>query len=129
MMQVPLERDINIAVNGCSGFATSTQKRPFRGMLISRYRGTYLIGSWLITKPRDWMTRRYLHVSGVARMSLSACPMSATLLLSLTLAPRRRKPAQLAGCASCFVHCTVVIASDSALLALEPGNHNLFHIK
>ena len=26
---MPLERDINIAVNGCSGFATSTQIGPF----------------------------------------------------------------------------------------------------
>ena len=43
MRQVPLERDINIAVNGCSGLATSTQKGPFMAMLISRSRGTYLI--------------------------------------------------------------------------------------
>ena len=43
MRQVPLERDIKIAVNGCSGFATSTQKGPFAAMLISRSRGTYLI--------------------------------------------------------------------------------------
>ena len=43
MRQVPLERDINIAVNGCSGFATSTQKGPFMAMLISRSRDTYLI--------------------------------------------------------------------------------------
>ena len=35
--------DINIAVNGCSGFATSTQKWPFMAMLISRSRGTCLI--------------------------------------------------------------------------------------
>ena len=41
--QVPLERDINIAVNGCSEFATSTQKGPFMAMLISHSRGTYLI--------------------------------------------------------------------------------------
>ena len=43
MRQVPLERDINIAVNGCSWFATSTQKGPFTAMLISHSRGTYLI--------------------------------------------------------------------------------------
>ena len=43
MRQVPLERDINIVVNGCTGFATSTQKGPFMAMLISRSRGTYLI--------------------------------------------------------------------------------------
>ena len=43
MRQVPLERDINIAVNGCSGFTTSTQKGPVVAMLISRSRGTYLI--------------------------------------------------------------------------------------
>ena len=45
MGQVPLERDVNIAVNGCSGFATSTQKGPFTAMLISLSRGTYLIYS------------------------------------------------------------------------------------
>ena len=43
MRQVLLERDINIAVNGCSGLATSIQKGPFAAMLISRSRGTYLI--------------------------------------------------------------------------------------
>ena len=43
MRQVPLERDINIAVNGCSGFATSTQKGPFTAIFISRSRGTCLI--------------------------------------------------------------------------------------
>ena len=40
---MPLERDINIAVNGCSEFATSIQKGPFMAMLISRSRGTYVI--------------------------------------------------------------------------------------
>ena len=43
MRHEPLERDINIAVNGCSWFATSTQKGPFTAMLISHSRGTYLI--------------------------------------------------------------------------------------
>ena len=43
MRQVPLECDINIAVTGCSGFATSTQKGPFTAMLIYRSKGTYLI--------------------------------------------------------------------------------------
>ena len=43
MRQVPLECDINIAVNRCSGFATSTQKGPYMAMLISHSRGTYLI--------------------------------------------------------------------------------------
>ena len=43
MRQVPQERDTNIAVNGCSGFATSTQKGPFMAMLISHSGGTYLI--------------------------------------------------------------------------------------
>ena len=43
MRRVPLEREINIAVNGCSGFATSTQKGPFMAMLTSCSRGTYLI--------------------------------------------------------------------------------------
>ena len=45
MMQVPLEPDINIAVNRCSDFATSTQKEPFMAMLISHSRGTHLIGA------------------------------------------------------------------------------------
>ena len=43
MRQVPLERDINIAVNGFSGFPTSTQKGLFMAMLMSRSRGTCLI--------------------------------------------------------------------------------------
>ena len=34
MRQVPLEHDINIAVNGCSWFATSTQKGPLTAMFI-----------------------------------------------------------------------------------------------
>ena len=49
MRQVPLERDINIAVKGCSGFATSTQKGPYVAMLISGSRGTYLIIRTFIT--------------------------------------------------------------------------------
>ena len=47
MRQVPLEGDINIAVNGYSGFATSTQKGPFMAMLISHSRGTYLIANFI----------------------------------------------------------------------------------
>ena len=43
MRQVPPERDIYIAVKGCSVFATSTQKGPFAAMLISRSKGTLLI--------------------------------------------------------------------------------------
>ena len=37
MRQVPLEHDINIASNGCSWFATSTQKGPFIAMLMTHY--------------------------------------------------------------------------------------------
>ena len=43
MRQMPLEHDINIAVNVCSGFATSTQKGQFTATLLSRSRRTYLI--------------------------------------------------------------------------------------
>ena len=43
MRQVPPECDINIAVSGCSGFATSTQKGQFMAMFISCFKGTYLI--------------------------------------------------------------------------------------
>ena len=57
MRQVPLERDINIAVNGCSGFATSTQKGPFTAMLISRSKGTYIIQPLL----RKQLTPNYSH--------------------------------------------------------------------
>ena len=49
MRQVPLKRDINIAANGCSGFATSTQKGPFIAMLISLSRGTYFISGHELT--------------------------------------------------------------------------------
>ena len=40
MKQVPLERDIDIAVNGCYVLATSAQKGTFAAMMISRSRGT-----------------------------------------------------------------------------------------
>ena len=53
MRQFPLERDINIAVNGCSGFATSTKKGPFMAMLISCSRGTYS-RALLIIAIFDW---------------------------------------------------------------------------
>ena len=43
MRQVPLECDINIAVNGCSGYASSIRKGPFMAMLISHFRATCLI--------------------------------------------------------------------------------------
>ena len=46
--------------------------------------------------------------------------MKFTLLDSLTSAPTKRKPAQLAGCAKCFVVWTVCWASDRALLTLAP---------
>ena len=50
--------DINIAVNRCSRFTTSTKKGPFTAMLMSCSRGTYLIvgkgrGSEL---PKIWST-------------------------------------------------------------------------
>ena len=49
MRHVPPGRDSNIAVNGCSGFATSAQKGPFTAMLISHSRGTYLIGCTIVS--------------------------------------------------------------------------------
>ena len=51
MRHVPLECDINIAVNWCSGFATSTQKGPSTAMLISRSRGTCLLTLRFLSKP------------------------------------------------------------------------------
>ena len=43
MRQVPLERDINIAINGQFLVRNLHQERPFMAMLISRCRGTCLI--------------------------------------------------------------------------------------
>ena len=44
MRQVPLVRDINIAVNGPFWVEVVNQEHPFTAMLISRSRGTCLIG-------------------------------------------------------------------------------------
>ena len=68
MRQVPLKRDINTAVYGCSGFATSTQKGSFMAMLISRSRGTYLIANKIsfkvmIVRNQRQSTWKYVSVS------------------------------------------------------------------
>ena len=68
MRQVPLERDINIAVNGCSGFATSTQKGPFMAMLLSRSRGTYLIDQLCLLEQNQERSSR-----GRARQGAIVC--------------------------------------------------------
>ena len=43
MRQMPLEQDINIAVNGPSLVVNLRQERLFMAMLISRSRGIFLI--------------------------------------------------------------------------------------
>ena len=43
MRQVPLERDINIAINGPFWVEVANPEHPFTAMLISRSRGTCLI--------------------------------------------------------------------------------------
>ena len=43
MRQVPLERDINIAINDPFWVEVANQEHPFTAMLISRSRGTCLI--------------------------------------------------------------------------------------
>ena len=43
MRQVPLERDINIAVNGPFKVKVANPEHPFTAMFISRSRGTCLI--------------------------------------------------------------------------------------
>ena len=53
MRQGPLECDINIAVNGCSGYASSTRKGPFMAMLISCSKGTCLIRE-VVYQRRKW---------------------------------------------------------------------------
>ena len=74
--QVPLERDINIAVNGCFGFATSTQKGPFTAMLISGSRGTYLIAFLcavdLVTFTLVKANNDHFGLPGLGRSSLMA---------------------------------------------------------
>ena len=47
MRQVPLERDINIAVNGPFWVEVATPEHPFTAMLISRSRGPCLIARYL----------------------------------------------------------------------------------
>ena len=44
MRQVPPERDINIAINGPFWVEVANPEHPFTAMLISRSRGTCLIG-------------------------------------------------------------------------------------
>ena len=44
MRQVPLECDINIAVNGSFWVEVANPEHAFTAMLISRFRGTCLIG-------------------------------------------------------------------------------------
>ena len=44
--QVPLERDINIALNGPFWVEVANPEHPFMAMLISRSRGTYNILVW-----------------------------------------------------------------------------------
>ena len=52
MRRVPLECDINIAANGPFWVEVVNPEHPFTAMLISRSRGTYLIG-----------TKKYSHTS------------------------------------------------------------------
>ena len=77
MGQVPLERDIKIAVNGCSGFTTSTQKGPFKAMLISRSRGTCFI-----SKSRHSL------------QNLTAAAAATTVVAASVALPRKWRPRQ-----------------------------------
>ena len=49
MRRVPLEHDINIAINGRSSWGLRTKNRPFTALLISSSRGTCLIAMYHIT--------------------------------------------------------------------------------
>ena len=78
MRQVPLECDIDIAVNGCSWFATSTQKGPFTAMMISRSRGAYLIGKGFhIVRPQK------RDACGQTQMRLGFCFLPAAQVYKL----------------------------------------------
>ena len=44
MRQVPLERDINIVINGSFWVEAANPEHPFTAMLISLSRGTVLVG-------------------------------------------------------------------------------------
>ena len=74
MRQVPLERYINIAVNGCSGFATSTRKGPFTAMLISRSGDTCLISFMLFWEHGKRATPLPNKASVVARRISGSSP-------------------------------------------------------
>ena len=54
MRQVPLERDINIAVSGIFWVEVANSEHPFAEMVISHSRGTYLIGIELLGCPYAW---------------------------------------------------------------------------
>ena len=76
MRQVPLEHDINIAINGPFWVEVANPEHPFTAMLISHSRGTFLISG---------LTRAScLPRSGFEVLSLDTC-----LPVLLTLAKTR----------------------------------------
>ena len=75
MRLVPVERVINIAVNGCYWFTTSTQKGPFLAMLLSCSRGTYLIKMFRVGQKISWVSP----FSGVHHHNKKDCEASATV--------------------------------------------------
>ena len=84
MRQVPLEHDINIAVNGPFWVEVANPEHPFMAMLKSRSCGTCLIvtqvpGRWEIQLYSPWLSRRHQGVfSGswvrVCRQCRPLCP-------------------------------------------------------
>ena len=85
MRQVPLEHDINIAVNGPFWVEVANQEHPFTAMLISRSRGTCLIDALPSGSTTFWsfavrIVRMLRSVSEVLILSftmiLSPCEMA-----------------------------------------------------
>ena len=82
MRHMPLECDNNIAVNGCSGFATSTRKGPFTAMLISCSRCTCLIGQITISSLKIWLNVCFLCTFAIFTNDVKCYVIKVGLLLS-----------------------------------------------
>ena len=85
---MPLERDINIAVNGPFLVHNLHQVGPFVAMLISRSRGTYLILTIDLTTHRSLDERWSVELAGWVLLAVAG---------GVDLVPRERLPLRLGG--------------------------------
>ena len=86
MRQVPLERDINIATNGPFWVDIVNPEHPFTAMLISRSRGTCLIGAdpraLLPAKRECWMRSATSQVAEKAHVKMLSITTWAAIFAS-----------------------------------------------